>query len=358
MKLARVLRKIRLYEPLKNLADKVRITGDAVADSLKSFRYRWLLVHSHERIKPSCGKPEVLVVLTSGGIGNSIEGTPLVQALRALWPQAVITVVAPLGDLFETWCVPDRIVQSGELIRGHSFDHTFFPYPFLNAIEPWKKICALGRIHHPKVWRRKYFLKSDRQYSLDMLKRIGYKGIVPPLYVSIKEPRFEIGNSQWRICLVPGAQNSPKWRHKRWPFFAELAAMLSDAYPEAQLCIIGTHEDPFENGGQVTDLRGRLSLAETAWVLKHSRLAIGNDCGPMHIAYAVGTPSIVIFGPTCDIKNPPSGKAVGLKAGLRCQPCQYSDLIETCPDARCMRELSPCSVMKTVAELLSKRDEE
>jgi ADP-heptose:LPS heptosyltransferase len=78
----------------------------------------------------------------------------------------------------------------------------------------------------------------------------------------------------------------------------------------------------------------------------------------MHIAYAVQTPSIVIFGPTCQIKNAPAGKGLALSTDLPCRPCQYTDLLETCQDPCCMKELAPQLVMEKAEQILSRRDKE
>lgn len=304
----------------------------------------------------------MLVVMDCGGIGNSVEGTPVVEGVRSLWPKAVITIVVPSGDLYEGWCVPDYVTRSAEDIKGRVFDHTFFPYCFFNNIPHWKQLCDLGRIHEPRVRFKKYFLKPEREYMVDMLRRLGYKGTAPPLYVSVKKPNFETGGCDFRICLVPGAKNEPKWRHKRWPYYGDLAEVILAKYPDSQICVIGTKDDPFPKealaDSRVIDLRDRLSLSETAWVFKTAHLAVGNDCGPMHIAYAVQTPSIVIFGPTCQIKNAPLNKAVALSSDLPCSPCQYSDLLETCPDPCCMKEISPQLVMEKAEKVLLRRDKE
>ncbi len=362
MRLASPLRKVKLYARAKRLADSVAETAIPGSSKCKKFIYSRKLKHYRRSDRSSDFSGNVLVVMTGGGIGNSIEGTPVVQGLRALWPAAIITVVVPRGDLFENWCVPDQITDSIEDVRGRSFDHSFFPYAFLSAIVPWKEACDLGEIHHPRVWLRKYFLKPERDYCIDMLRPLGYKGPVPPLYVSVKRPRHDIAVAELQVCLVPGAKNEPKWRHKRWPYYGELAESILEKYPGAQVCIIGTREDCFGEqalaDSRVIDLRDKLSLAETAWVLKSAHLVIGNDCGPMHIAYAVQTPSIVIFGPTCQIKNAPRNKAVALSGDLPCRPCQYTDLLETCPDPCCMKELKPQLVMKKAEQILTRKDTE
>ncbi len=362
MKVSAVLRKLKLYAPAKRLADRAAKTVIAGAETFKRFIYFRKLKHCRRSDHSSDFSPNVLVVMNSGGIGNSIEATPVVQAIRTLWPSCTITLVALPGELYIDWCVPDRIIDAPQDLKGKSFDHTFFPYCFFNNIPHWKQLCDLGRIHKPRVRHRKYFLKPEREYILDMLKPLGYKGPVPPLYVSVKKPGTKIPDSNLRICLVPGAIKKSMWRHKRWPYYGDLAEEILTKYAHAQICVIGTEDDPFPQQvlakSQIIDLRGRLSLAETAWVLKSAHLAVGNDCGPMHIAYAVQTPAIVIFGPTCQIKNAPRNKAVALSVDLPCRPCQYTDLLKTCQDPCCMKELGADIVMNKVEQILSRRYKE
>ena len=122
---------------------------------------------------------------------------------------------------------------------------------------------------------------------------------------------------------------------------------------------MGTRDDHFPGElpsiPQVIDLRGRLTLAETAWVLKSANLAIGNDCGPMHIADVVQTPSIVIFGPTCDLKNSPRYKTVPITVDLYCRPCEYLGPI-SCPDPKCMTKLNPDLVMEKIETLAQEQN--
>jgi ADP-heptose:LPS heptosyltransferase len=101
--------------------------------------------------------------------------------------------------------------------------------------------------------------------------------------------------------LVPGA--APHRPEKRWPAqnFAALAAGLgmpavivggqAEAALAAQICAVAP--------GSV-DLTGRTTLLELAGVIAQASLAVGNDTGPMHLAAALGVPSVVLFGGASD----------------------------------------------------------
>jgi ADP-heptose:LPS heptosyltransferase len=301
-------------------------------------------------------KFRVLIMMNEGGIGNAIAVTPFVQAVRMLWPAAEITILIPPGDMFENWVIPDTITSTIEDIKGKSFDHTFFPYWIWRGLPGWSDSCDLGLTHYPKIWLEKMLLKPEGLYSLDMLKKFGYRGLAPPLYVSMKKPEIGLPAADLRICLAPGGKNETQWRHKRWPYYRELTDELLKGYPEAQICIIGTREDTIEgllqDERRIIDLRGNLTLREAAWVFKNSDLAVGNDCGPMHIADAVQTHSVVIFGPTCELKNAYSNKAVTVSADVPCRPCQYGSLIETCREPECMTKLTPGIIMESVKKIV------
>lgn len=296
----------------------------------------------------------VLVLAHSAGIGNAVEATPLVQAIRMLWPECHLTFFPPPGDLFSDWCVPDRIIACPEDIQGESFDHVFVAYIY-EDMRCWNNICNFCKIHMPKVWLNRWFLKNERDYYLDMVRSCGYKAAPPPAYVSIKKPQIGIPDSDLRFCIVPCGKNDFLWRHKKWLCYPELIQILCEKYPHAQIYIIGTKSDSINldiaNTTQVTDMRGLLSLSETAWLMKHSDVVIGNDCGPMHIADAVQAKGIVIFGPTCIIKNGPRNKILPVSINKSCMPCQYNETT-ICDYSKCMYELAPDKIIEKVAFLL------
>jgi len=294
-------------------------------------------------------EPKVLVLMDFG-IGNAVEATPLVQAIRMAWPKAKITIRPPVGDLFDNWRIVDHIADSPQALKGNSFTHTFVTWG--GSIARNKGYCHLGQIHHTEEGLNLLCTKPEREYNMDMLRRLGYEGPTPPQYVSIQKPKKAIPSSPLRICLVPGS----KGKHRRWPYFDQLGQALLREHPGAQICVIGTKDDHIPEGlftsSRVVDLRGQLTLSETAWVLNHSGLAIGNDCGPMHIAYTVQTRSIVIFGPTCDVKSGPLYKSVVVRHNVPCAPCIYSRRLLTCKNPICMNELKPHIVLKQVTEIL------
>lgn len=138
------------------------------------------------------------------------------------------------------------------------------------------------------------------------------------------------------IVLAPGAKRSTnRWSIQKFNTLKEL--LISNGF---WVALIGGIEDqefvkPMLCDG-VIDLTGKLSVMESAAVIKKSILAITNDSGPMHLSYAVGTPVIAIFScrdypikwyPPLDEKN-----FVFRLSGIECECC----FLEECPyDNKC-----------------------
>ena len=137
--------------------------------------------------------------------------------------------------------------------------------------------------------------------------------------------------------------------------------MLLQKFPNLKLLIVGTENDPVDESllkiDGIVDLRGKCSLAETAWVLKQVDLVIGNDCGPMHIADAVLAEHLVLFGPSCELKNGPRNRGGPIRVEVPCSPCQFNyNLLVTCPKAICMDGITPDLVFSHAEKVLCKVD--
>ena len=131
---------------------------------------------------------------------------------------------------------------------------------------------------------------------------------------------------QW-ILFQPGA----RWSNKRWPSesFGELARRIIASCPNAKIAVLGSEADRAFGlrisqmaGPSCLDLTGRLNLPGMVEWIRRARVMVTNDTGPMHVAAAVGTPIVAIFGPTDPARTGPYGQLDSvLRTELPCAPC-------------------------------------
>jgi heptosyltransferase-2 len=156
------------------------------------------------------------------------------------------------------------------------------------------------------------------------------------------------------IAFAAGSTNS---RAKRWQTesFARLNDKIS-AELNANVILIGS-PDELDVSLEVAEksnikpiiLTGKTTLAEATAILSVCDLLISNDTGPAHIAAALGTKTLVIFGPTNPTTTQPWNSEIVYK-NVECSPCMLRD----CPiDHRCMTRISADEVFQLIKEKLS-----
>lgn len=158
------------------------------------------------------------------------------------------------------------------------------------------------------------------------------------------------------VALAPGSV----WATKRWPAYPALARLLA---PLGRVVVIGAAGDAplaaeiaSAAGDSIVDATGALSLLASAELIGRCRVLVTNDSAPEHLASAMGTPTVAVFGPTV----PEFGfgplaprAAVAGASGLACRPCDRHGP-QRCPLGhwRCMREISPERVAELVRGLV------
>jgi predicted lipopolysaccharide heptosyltransferase III len=207
------------------------------------------------------------------------------------------------------------------------------------------------------------------EYDLATLRTLGLapRTSRPALYISPDEELAAkraldeaFGNdkrSSRLIVMQPGARYSLKvWPPER---FAELADRLSRAVPCRILLGGDARERDVAEAVQErtrcrpTVVAGRFSLLEFGAVLKQCDLFIGNDGGAMHIAAAVGTPVVALFGPTYPQRWGPRGSPSEIVyKGLDCRACYHPVCIRG--EENCMRLISVDEVFDRCMRLLDK----
>jgi lipopolysaccharide heptosyltransferase II len=172
----------------------------------------------------------------------------------------------------------------------------------------------------------------------------------------IKEYPF-LENDRY-IALAPGAAHYTK----KWPieYFMELVDIITEKRNE-RLVILGGLTDvddgmELELNDRVINLTGKLSLLESAIAIKNAKVLVSNDSGVMHMATAVKTPVLAIFGSTVEELGffPFRSKhCVIQNEGLKCRPCSHIGK-NYCPKGhfRCMLEIKPKFVYDELVNLI------
>ena len=216
------------------------------------------------------------------------------------------------------------------------------------------RVAPIDNMHH-----------AARLLSLgtrDPIGAVARADLRPHLYPGAKE-RLAVdeilgtnASSDRLIALAPGSV----WATKRWPYYPELAHALRD---DGHIVVIGSDADRElairilgATKGQAIDATGKLSLLASAELIGRAALLVTNDSAPQHLASAMNTPTITVFGPTVpDFGFGPLAEqsdTVG-RTGLACRPCDRHGP-QKCPLGhwRCMVEVLPEDVAPRARALL------
>ncbi len=168
-----------------------------------------------------------------------------------------------------------------------------------------------------------------------------------------------VANGDRLVVLAPGSV----WGTKRWPYYPELATRLA---PDFRAVIVGSAEDAalaqaiIAEAPTAIDATGRLSLLASAELIGRAAVVVTNDSAPLHLASAMGVPTLAIFGPTVPAFGfgplAPKSAVAGHDA-LACRPCDRHGP-QVCPlgHFRCMRELDAATMAERVRSLLLSPD--
>jgi ADP-heptose:LPS heptosyltransferase len=114
-------------------------------------------------------------------------------------------------------------------------------------------------------------------------------------------------------------------------------------------------------GVTVLNLAGKLSLLELAALIRRLDLYITVDSGPAHMAAALGTPLITLWGPAILEQTAPlpgSGPVRIIRHPVHCAPCYGTPLMKTCQDNICMKGISLDEVLAAAQEMLGSPEAE
>jgi len=199
---------------------------------------------------------------------------------------------------------------------------------------------------------------SERRLSLLVplgVKREEPSFVFPDLSDALSKLPQDMRDGSRRAVLHVGAG----WQSKLWPLehFAALARRVTS---ELSLDVVITWSGDLERAradavareAPKAQVAPGMGVRELAAFIKGSRLCVGADTGPVQLAWALGTPTVMLFGPTKVARTGPrSPRARAKSAGLGCAGCMR----RRCPDGTdaCMRGIRPDEVFELVKEAIS-----
>jgi lipopolysaccharide heptosyltransferase I len=201
-----------------------------------------------------------------------------------------------------------------------------------------------------------WYLETLKTLSVPISAQFDWLPVRPEV-ASKLDRAWSLKAKRW-ILVQPGA----RWMNKRWPVehFAQSVQALAESHPNHSFAVLGSaDEQPLAAQvcaaapSRCLDLSGKLTLPELVEWIRSAELMLTNDTGPMHIAAAVGTPVVALFGPTEPRRTGPYGQLErALQISLPCVPCMRSRCRYEKP-LECLRGLTPEPVLASARAVLS-----
>ena len=334
----------------------------------------------------------ILVTQTGGWVGDMVLLTPALRALKIAYPQSHLALlIRPLvADLMATHPYIDEVIidskgnafsrlpsfwkLTGEIHRsGFDLAVVLHPTSFRNALLPFlvdiperigsnvsgrgillTRTCAdrtdlhevhrylrvlkLIDIHEPNAKLEFWHTDADRHAARQILTT---HGIAPKEYLI-------------------GVNLGTTWRTKRWSLenFAEVVTQVRKRFDARILLTGSTAEIPLGEAlkqvakVETINLIGKTTLMQLGALIESCDLYLTCDSGPMHIAAAVETPTVALFGPTSPIRHGPYGENHQvIEKPVECRPCYKRSCMRKDLPHLCMMEIDPNEVVAQVLKV-------
>ena len=356
------------------------------------------------RIDHSLDKPFKTIAISKYlGMGSIIQATPLIQTLKANYPDAKIIFITDnsnrvllqhISSIDEILTVNDKNIFT---LFGSIFKLLFHlwknrPDVFIN-LEIYSTISSLITTFSLSTNRFGFF-KSDKKYRLGLYTHMMYfnqKSPISEVYLQFarllkcknivlsldkielneeekknSELYFHQQNIEKNKYIVVNPNASDLRIERRWPAenFIHLLKKMSEEFQDYKLVLIGSKgEADFVHSisstikiEKVIDTAGKLSLVNLIHLIKNAALLVTNDTGPMHIGFSQGTNTVAMFGPCSPDQYGKSENAHLIYKNVYCSPCVHEFFIPPCKgNNQCMKLITVDEVWKEIKKALENK---
>jgi heptosyltransferase-1 len=332
-----------------------------------------------------------ILIIKPSSLGDVVHALPTLVALRDRFPSAHIAwlvktqwagILERAEGLDRIWRVDPGLrgwIRHVPALRAAAFDLVIdLQGLFGSGAMAWLTGCrtrvgfANGREGSPLIYTQRVAVPTREMHAVDRYRLVaafvGAVGTGGPEFrlTPTAYDRDEVGRLLKQAGHTTGvpwiAMNvSARWKTKRWP--AEHFAYLADAiYNEGlgRVALVGSADDRPATAAVIAhmrttpiDLTGQTGPDLLPALLDSATLLVTNDSGPMHIAAAMGTPVIALFGPTSPVRTGPYGvQHRVLTSAVPCRPC-FSRACRNPTQLECLTTIDPKSVIAAVRQQLA-----
>jgi heptosyltransferase II len=339
-----------------------------------------------------------ILAVSTTGIGNLILYTPVLRALRRDFPESHIAllVASPTAAKLLEGCKElDEIILINKKRKSFLYWLKIFKHikklhfdlvltSFLDkslkvALFSWLSGARYRVGYKNKVYGWLYShqvpiteKKHEIEYNLDLVRALGLtvrraNEKVPFIYTTPLEEELandfllknQISPRDLLIGVHPGSGlsigSAKRWSREKFASLCDLILTI----PKAKVIVFGGPEERYAAeemakfmSKKPVIIAGDTDIRTTAALIKRSALFISNDSGLMHLATAVKTPVLAIFGPTLWWKNYPWGKNNAmLRKEMACSPCYNYESIQ-CKTLKCLKMIKVEEAWQKVKEML------
>jgi len=333
-------------------------------------------------LKPSSrpvSKPLSFLFIRPGGIGDAVLLVPALRAVLKSDPDVCVDVLAERRNVSVFQLCPGlRSVACYDNFYDY-FKIFFRRYDVVVDTEQWHRLSAItARLIKSSI--KVGFATNERRrcfthlvpYRHEDPELVSFMNLLGPLGFEVNTawgvPFLEVpladvvscsdnvqGDKRFRVALFPGASiPERRWGAKKFRALAQgllahgIGVVIVGGPQDVDVsCEVSKHLD-------VLDLSGKISLTQTAAVLKGCSLLICGDSGVLHLAVGLGVPTVSFFGPGIEAKWAPRGRGHRvINKNLGCSPCTRFGYTPACGrHVECMREIEPEAVLLEALDVL------